>query len=225
MFYSNGSNKSADPGTFSARARGAGTAAAQSAQVAAQNAALSMGAAAQTAAQGMNKSMQQGVYTARGRAAPWLENAADYTIATAAPRVADALRSTARQVRPEDVSNRRSSMRSMLSMSVLAGAALAAVGAMAILVRRQYKSSMQADTEGDVVDVEDKHEPATERGVSAPGQSAAPAEGGMANGTAPVTDTESGTGTTGQSSKSGGQGSKSGGQASKSGGQGSKSGW
>jgi len=216
VFYSNGSSKSADPGTFSVRARGAGTAAAQSAQAAAQSAQAAAQAAALTAAQGMNKSINQGVYAARGWAAPWLENAADYTTVTAAPRVADALRSTARQVRPEDVSNRRSTMRSVLSMSILAGAALAAVGAVAILVRRQYKSAMDADTE-DVVDVEDKNEPTAERGASVPSQSAAPAEASPPNGATPVTDTGSGTGATGQGSKSGGQGSKSGGQGSKSG--------
>lgn len=207
MFYSKASTKPAGRGNLSARARDTGTAAAQTAQAAAQTAALSVGTAAQTAAQGMNRSMQQGVYAARGWAAPWLENAADYTTATAAPRVADALRSTARQVRPEDVSDRRSTMRSVLSMSVLAGAALAAVGAVAILVRRQYKSAMEADTEEDVVNVEDKNEPTAERGASVPSQSGAPAEASPPNGAAPVTDT----GTTGQASKSGGQASKSGG--------------
>jgi hypothetical protein len=221
VFYSKVSTKPAGPDTLSARARDAGAAAAQaaqaaaqtaaqSAQAAAQTAALTAQAAAQTAAQGMGKSARQGVYVARGWAAPRLENAADYTTTTVAPRVADALRSTARQVSPEDVSNRRSAMRSVLSISVLAGAALAAVGAVAILVRHQYKSAMDADTEDDVVDVEDTHEPATERGVSAPGQPAAPAEASTPNGAAPKTDTETGTGATGKASKSGGQASKSG---------------
>jgi hypothetical protein len=219
VFYSKASTKPAGPNNLSARARDAGTAAAQaaaqsaqaaahtaaqSAQAAAHTAALTAQAAAQTAAQGMGKSARQGVYVARGWAAPRLENAADYTTTTVAPRVADALRSTARQVRPEDVSPRRSAMRAVLSISILAAAALAAVGAVAILVRHQYKSAMDADTQEDVVDVEDRHEPAAERGASVPGQSAAPTEARTPNGAAPVTDTGTGTtGATGQASKSG----------------------
>ena len=211
MFNSKGSTNPAGPDHLSARARDVATAAAQTAQsaaqtaqAAAQTAALSVGSAAQTAAQEMGRSMRQGVYVARGWAAPRLETAADYTTTTAAPRVADTLRSTARQVSPEDVSDRRSTMRSVLSISILAGAALAAAGAVAILVRRQYKSAMEAYTEEDAFDVEDMHEPAAERGASVPGQSAAPAEASTPNGAAPVTDSESGKGTSGQASKSGG---------------------
>ncbi|HEX6448477.1 MAG TPA: hypothetical protein VF060_03345 [Trebonia sp.] len=194
MFNSKASTEPDGPNNLSARARNAGTAAAQTAQ-----------AAAQTAAQGVGKSTRQGVYVARVWAAPQLENAADYTITTAAPWVADTLRSTARQVHPEDPRDSRSAMRSVLSISALAAAALAAAGAVAVLVRRQYKSAMDADTQNDVVDVEDKHEPAAERGVSAPGQSAAPAQGSAPNGATPVTETktETGKGATGQASKSG----------------------
>jgi hypothetical protein len=199
VFDSKLSTKPAIPDSLSARARDAGNAAAQTAQSAAQtaqSAAQTAQAAAQTAAHEMGRSMRQGVYVARGWAAPRLENAADYTTTTMAPRVADTLRSTARQVRPEDASKRRPAMRSVLSMSVLALAAAAAAAAVAVLVRRQYKVAMEADTEGTV---NNPNAP----DVSVPGQPTASSQGSTANGSAMVTDTGTATDVNEQASTSG----------------------
>ena len=172
------------------RARNAGTAYAPTIQSAAQNAQ----AAAQTAAQGMGRSMRQGVYSARGWAAPRLESAADYYTETVTPHVADALRSTARQVRPEDT-RRKPAMRSALSMSVLAIAVLAAAGALAALIRRQYKAAMEADTtEDDAVNVGDANEPTATTPASVPGQASAPSAATSANASRVGTDSGSATG-------------------------------
>lgn len=171
MFNSRLTSQPAVPDTLSVRARDAGAAAAHTAahtaQAAAQTAALGVTSAAQIAAHGMGKSMRQGVYSARGWAAPRLESAADYCTSTAAPRVADTLRSTARQVRPDGAVSRKQAMRP-LSWSLLALAAAAAAGAVAVLVRRQYKAAMDADSESDAVDVDDANEP----GATVPGQPA-----------------------------------------------------
>lgn len=151
MFYTKANNTASAPSGLTARARGAGTAAALQAQAAA----LSAQAAAQTAAQGVGGAFRQGVYNARGWAAPWLENAADYCTSTAAPAVSSALRSTASQVRPADTSgNRNRGMRSVLSWSALAAAAVAAVGAAVALVRHRYRAAMDADTEADLMEPE-----------------------------------------------------------------------
>lgn len=151
--------------------------AAQVAQAAAQTAAEGMGVAAQNAAQGaqtaaheMGKSMRKGMVTARVWAAPRLETAADQFTETVAPRIADAMRTTARQVQPEVASKTK---RNVLSLSVLGVAVLAAFGAVAALVRRQYKTAMEADTESDIMDIEDGDEPATSR-PSAPAQAGSP---------------------------------------------------
>src|ERR1700728_3228102 len=95
-----------DAGANAAKAAAASKAAqsaAATAQTAAQTAAQSVNSAAQTAAAEVSKGVKQGVYQARGWAAPVLENAAEYTTSTLAPKVSTALRSTAQQVRPEDV--------------------------------------------------------------------------------------------------------------------------
>jgi hypothetical protein len=210
VFDSKQSTKPATLDSFSARARDASNAAAQAAQsaaqtaqataqAAAQTAALSVGSAAQTAAHEMGRSMRQGVYVARGWAAPRLENAADYTTTTVAPRVADTLRSTARQVSPDDASKRRPAMRSVLSVSVLALAAAAATAAVAVLVRRQYKVAMETDTEGNEGNVDNANAP----GVSVPEQPDASGQGNMANGSTMVTDTGTVTDVNEQSSTSG----------------------
>jgi hypothetical protein len=171
VFYTKQNGEPEAQDGFFVRARNAGTAYAPTMQAAALNAQV----AAQTAAQGMGRQMRQGTYTARGWAAPRLESAADYYMATLAPRIAEALRSTARQVRPEEVKkSRRPTVRSALSTSMLALAVLAAGGAVAALVRRQYKTAMEADAEGDVVDIGDANEPTTATAV--PGQSPAPGE-------------------------------------------------
>jgi hypothetical protein len=127
-------------------------AAAQNAAAAAQTAAQTAAAAAQTAAQEVSNAAQvaatnvsKGVYSARVWAAPRLETAADYTTSTVAPAVSGALRSTARQIRPEDVRQKRSS--SALTWSFLAAAVLAAGGAVAVIIRQRYRTAMAADTE------------------------------------------------------------------------------
>lgn len=172
------------------------TAAARVAPVA-QTAAARVAPAAQTAAHGMGRSMRQGVHSARGWTAPRLEEAADYCTDTVAPRVAAALRSTARQVRPDDAKG-KPSLRSVLSVSVLAVATLAAAGAVAVLVRRQYKAAMEADTESDVMDIEDRDEPGTARReqASASAQAGSPDE-------PLVTDQGTGAGRSGRKSTSG----------------------
>jgi hypothetical protein len=76
-----------------------------------------------------------------------LENAADYTTDTLAPRVSSALRGTARQVSPEDTS--RNKLRSALTWSAFGAAVLAALGAAAVVVRKRYQSATTAVTEAD----------------------------------------------------------------------------
>ncbi|HEY7261424.1 MAG TPA: hypothetical protein VH589_08065 [Trebonia sp.] len=171
MFYAKVNTKANGSDNLAARARDAGTAAAKAAaaskaaqaaaaaaQTAAQTAALTARTAAQTAAQGMNAAaataatgvgtgVKQGVYYARGWAAPMLENAADYTTATLAPRVSSALYNTARQVRPEDTS--RNKLRSALTWSAFGAAVLAGLGAAAVVVKKRYQSAMTADSEAD----------------------------------------------------------------------------
>jgi hypothetical protein len=154
VFHTNKNDKASATDGLATRARGASTTAAQSAQVAAQaaqSAAQSAQAAAQVAAQGVSKTVKQQVHTARGWAAPRLENAADYCTATAAPRVSSAIRATARQVSPEDTKAGKSRMRPGLSWPFLVLAALAAAGAAAAVVvaRQRYKAAMDADTEPD----------------------------------------------------------------------------
>jgi hypothetical protein len=126
-------------------AAGAAQVAAQNAAVVATNAAQNAGDVAQTAAASVNKGVRQGVYTARSWAAPRLEDAADYTTATAAPKVSAALRTTARQVRPVDM---KSSKRfSVLTWSMLGAAILAALGAAAAVARYRYQAAIAADSE------------------------------------------------------------------------------
>lgn len=139
----NAGNANAGNG-LSARARGAGATAAQSAQTAAQG----VSSAAQVAAQGVGNSFRQGVYSARGWTAPRLENAADYCTTTVAPRVSAALRTTAKQVSPEDAQRQRG-LRSPMSWSFLALALLAAAGAVTALLRRRYSAAIDAETEPD----------------------------------------------------------------------------
>jgi hypothetical protein len=133
-----------------ATAQSAAQTAAQTAASAAQTAAQSVNSAAQTAAVEVSKGVKQGVYQARGWAAPVLENAAEYTTSTLAPKVSTALRSTAQQVRPEDV--RKSKARSILTWSALGAALLAALGAAGVLVRKRYQDAMTADTEVDAAE-------------------------------------------------------------------------
>jgi trimeric autotransporter adhesin len=120
------------------------TNAAQNAVVVATNAAQNASDAAQTAATSLSKGVKERVYTARTWAAPRLENAADYTSSTVAPKVSAALRSTARQVQPADA---KSSRKTILTWSVLGAAVLAALGAAAAVARYRYRTAIAADTE------------------------------------------------------------------------------
>lgn len=174
VFHAKVNTKAGGSDTLAAKARDAGTAAAKAAaaskaaqtaaataQTAAQNATQTATSAAQTARQGVNsaaqtaatgvgKGVKQGVYYVRGRAAPMLENAADYTTSTLAPKVSTALRGTAVRVRPEDTS--RNKLRSALTWSALGAGVLAALGALGVVVKKRYQSAMNADTEVDSTD-------------------------------------------------------------------------
>jgi hypothetical protein len=95
----------------------------------------------------------QGVHDAREWAAPRLEDAAEAVTESVAPRVSAALRSTARQVKPE---SGKTGLRRLLSWRWLlgAGAVIAAVGASALAMRRRYASATaevqdDADSPGD----------------------------------------------------------------------------
>src|SRR5271168_4608848 len=87
----------------------------------------------------------QGVQGAREWAAPRLEDAADAVTETVAPKVSSALRSTARQVRPEKPA--KTGLHRLLDWRWLVGigAVAAAAGAAgAITVRRRYASATAA---------------------------------------------------------------------------------
>jgi len=99
----------------------------------------------------------QGVHDAREWAAPRLEDAADAVTASVAPRVSSALRSTARQVKPEVTTSGKTGLRRLLSWRWLlgAGTVIAVAGASAALaMRRRYASATaevrdDADSSGD----------------------------------------------------------------------------
>ena len=133
--------------TAAAAAQSAAQTAAATAATAAQAAAQGMNTAAQQAAAGVGQGVKQGVYNARGWAAPRLVSAADYVTATAAPKVALALRNTAQQVDPAPPPRNR--MRSALTWSILGAAIAAAAGAAAAVIRQRYQAAMAADTEVD----------------------------------------------------------------------------
>lgn len=211
MFNSKVNTKASDAGKLAGRARDASTTAAQAtaqtAQATAAQAAQAAQAAAQTAAQGVGKSVRQGVYTARGWAAPRLENAADYCTTTVAPRVSTALRSTARQVSPEDASPKRR-VRSVLSWPVLAVAVLAGAGAIAALVRQKYRAAMNDNAQAD--DAADVEAGAAEKDAevrdTADGSSASTStasSGSEVNETAPSPDMNASAGLNGQVPASG----------------------
>jgi hypothetical protein len=94
----------------------------------------------------------QGVHGAREWAAPRLEDAADAVTASVAPRVSAALRSTARQVKPQASQSGKTGLRRLLDWRWLlgAGAALAAAGTSAALaMRRRYASATAAAHDAD----------------------------------------------------------------------------
>lgn len=136
VFYARQDSNGTLPDTITIRVKNASTSAAQTA-------AQGVSGAAQSAASGVGKGVKQGVYSVRVWAAPWLENAADYTTTTVAPKVSSALRTSAQQVRPEDPKKSRSA----LTWSLLATAVLATAGAVAALVR--YRSRAAITTGGE----------------------------------------------------------------------------
>jgi hypothetical protein len=138
VFYAKQDNNASEPDSFVIRVRGYGTGAAQTAAQGVSN-------AAQSAAAEVSKRVRQGVYITRVWAAPQLESAADFCMETVAPRVSSALRSTARQVRPEDVTQKKS--RSVLTWSVLAAAIMATAGAVAAVVKYRFRSSVEVETD------------------------------------------------------------------------------
>lgn len=162
MFYAKQDNRASEPVSFTVRVRGFGSGATQTA-------AQGVSGAAQTAASGVSKGVRQGVYATRVWAAPWLESIADYTTATAAPKVSSTLRSTAQQVRPADTQKKS---RSTLTWSLLAAAVLATAGAMAALVKYRSRSSTEADAEEEFGPV---GQPGADTGA-APAQGTASAE-------------------------------------------------
>ncbi len=119
-------------------------AAAQNAAAVATNAAQTASSAAQSAAASMNKGVRQGVYNARSWAAPRLENAADYTSSTVAPKVSAALRATAQQVSPPDM---KSPKKRVLAWTALGAAVLAALGAAGAVARYRYRAAIAKDSE------------------------------------------------------------------------------
>jgi hypothetical protein len=189
VFYAK-DNNNREPVSFTVRVRGFGSNAGQSA-------AQGISSAAQTAAAGVSKGVRQGVYATRVWAAPRLESIADYTTATAAPAVSTALRSTAQQVRPEDVTQKKS--RSMLTWSLLAAAVAATAGAVAALVRYKYQSSM-------VVEAEEEFGPVGQAGAdtgTATTPATAPADSSAATSQGTADSASSDTGASGRVSSSG----------------------
>ena len=140
----NAANAAQNAALTAQNAAGVAQTATQNAAVVATNAAQNASDAAQTAATSLSKGVKERVYTARTWAAPRLENAADYTSSTVAPKVSAALRSTARQVQPADA---KSSRKAILTWSVLGAAILAAVGAGVAVARYRYRTAIAADSE------------------------------------------------------------------------------
>ena len=179
MFYARQDSKAVEPESFAIRVRNVSASAAQTA-------AQGVGSAAQTAAAGVSKGVKQGVYVTRVWAAPRLESAAEYTTTTVAPKVSAALKGTASQVRPEEVSQKKS--HSVLMWSALAAAVVATAGAVAALMRYRYRAAMTADENNEF-----------ETAVQA---SQAETEGSQAEGSAP-TETSTDVGVNGRVSTSG----------------------
>jgi colicin import membrane protein len=144
-------------------------AASSGATAAAQRAAVQT--AARSAAANVNTQVRQGIFAARRWTAPKLEDAADYTTSTVAPTVAAALRSGARQVRPQDAAV---SSRKMLTWSLLGAAIVAAVGAAAALACYRYQAAEDDAVTGEQADGE------PQGGPSQPGQQEGPAPGDSA---------------------------------------------
>lgn len=112
----------------------------------AQSAAENISSASRTAAEEVGRSVRQGVTTAREWAAPRLETAADYWADSAAPKVTDALRTTAKRVEPEK------GRWSVLKVILLSIAGVAGAGAVGLLVQRQLSKSAARKEESDAME-------------------------------------------------------------------------
>jgi hypothetical protein len=190
VFYAMQDNKASEPISFTVRVRGFGSNAGQAA-------AQGISSAAQTAAAGVSKGVRQGVYVTRVWAAPRLESVADYTTATAAPAVSSALRSTAQQVRPVDVNQKKS--RSLLTWSLLAAGVAATAGAVAALVMYRNRSSSEVDTD-------EEFGPVGQAGTGSGGtvtQQTPTAESSTAGGQSPADSASADAGVNGRVSSSG----------------------
>lgn len=143
MFYPKAKVKVSGADKLTAQAREASAAAAGRARDATSAAAQTATAAAQTAAEAASESVRKGIFNARGWVAPRLEDAADYTTDTVAPKVSSMLRDTARQISPPG--SRHKGFRPALRWSLLATAAFTAAGA-ALMVRQRYRAAMAART-------------------------------------------------------------------------------
>jgi hypothetical protein len=167
--------------TASAAAGNAATAAqtaAQNAATAATNAAQGAAAAAQSAAANLNTGVRQGVFSARSWAAPKLEDAAAYATGTVAPKVAAALRLTARQVSPEDMTSKSSRKVPLaLTWSLLGAAILAGLGAAAALVRYRYQAAITAGRQTPADGTLAEQQVSGKSQVSQPAQQSSPERG------------------------------------------------
>jgi len=102
----------------------------------------------------------QGVHDVREWAAPRLEDAAEAVTASVAPRVSAALRSTARQVKPEVTTSGKTGLRRLLSWRWLlgAGAVIAAAGASAALAMRRRYATATAEVHDDADEYAPDHQ-------------------------------------------------------------------
>jgi len=103
----------------------------------------------------------QGVHDAREWAAPRLEDAADAVTASVAPRVSSALRSTARQIKPEVTQSGNTGLRRLLSWRWLlgAGVAIAAAGAATAFAMRRRYAAATAEVRDDADSPDDEAAP------------------------------------------------------------------
>ena len=98
--------------------------------------------------------VRQGVQSARGWAAPRIDNAADAVTTSVAPAVSTALRATARQVNPEPPATGKRGLGALLSLrgllatvGVLAAISAAAAAAAAAMRRRYQSATAEAEEE------------------------------------------------------------------------------
>ena len=117
--------------------------------------------------------LEEAVYGARTWAAPRLEEAADAVDASVAPAVSSALRNTARQVRPYEVTSGKTGLRRLLDWRWLLGVGVvaAAAGTAAAAAIKRYASAT-AEAKDATESTDEERPPADEP----PGDSAARSE-------------------------------------------------